>query len=122
MWHRKISNVWISARVVLGLKKKAMRAKKTRIKSETIVNRCKSGISVRKHPDVCYSLALMDYDSCTIYLGSDVHPDDVEEIIEDTLSHEYIHYVLFKLFGIDISKMYDKIYGKVESRGRVIVF
>ena len=77
-------------------------------------------ISLRKHRDVGYSLAIIDYDSSTIYLGNEVHPDDVEESIEDTLSHEYIHYSLFKLFNIKTAKMYDKIYGELEPNGQVI--
>jgi len=77
-------------------------------------------ISLRKHRDVGYSLAIIDYDSSTIYLGNEVHPDDVEECIEDTLSHEYIHYSLFKLFNIKTAKMYDKIYGELEPNGQVI--
>jgi len=78
-------------------------------------------ITAKKHPNTCYSLALVDYGSQTIYLGTDVHPEDVEEYIEDTLTHEYMHYVLFKHFGIEVAKMYEKIYGEVEPKGRVIV-
>jgi len=78
-------------------------------------------ISLKKHRDVGYSLALIYYDSSTIYLGNEVHPDDVEECIEDTLTHEYIHYSLFKLFDVRTAKMYDKIYGEVEPNGRVFV-
>ncbi len=77
-------------------------------------------ISLKKDKDVGYSLAIIDYDSSTIYLGNEVHPDDVEECIEDTLTHEYIHYSLFKLFDIKTAKMYDKIYGEVEPNGQVI--
>jgi hypothetical protein len=76
-------------------------------------------VSIRKHRDVANSLALLDYDSYTIYLGSEVHPDDIEDSIEDTLNHENIHWVLFRLFGIEIAKRYDRIYGQVEPRGRV---
>jgi hypothetical protein len=76
-------------------------------------------LSIRKHPDVANSLALLDYDSFTIYLGSEVHPDDIEECIEETLNHECIHWALFKLFGIEAAKAYDRIYGEVEPRGRV---
>ena len=78
-------------------------------------------ITAKKHPDVCYSLALVDYDSHTIYLGSDVHPEDVEECIEDMLTHEYMHYVLFKYFGIEVAKMYERIYGEVEPKGRLVI-
>jgi len=78
-------------------------------------------ISIKKHRNVCYSLALIDYDSHTVYLGSDVHPDDVEECIEDTLTHEYMHYVLFKHFDIDVVKMYERVYGEIEPKGRVVV-
>ena len=35
-------------------------------------------ISLEKHEDVGYSLALVDYDAQTIFLGTEVHPDDVE--------------------------------------------
>jgi len=77
-------------------------------------------ISILQHPDVCCSLSMIDYDTEIVYLGSDVHPDDVEELTEDILTHEYMHYVLFKNFGIVTAKKYDKIYGHVEPKGRVI--
>ena len=77
-------------------------------------------ISLMKHPDVWICPALVDYDSDTIYLGNEVHPDDVEELIEDILTHEYTHYVLYTLFDIETAKKYDKIYGHVEPKGRVI--
>lgn len=76
-------------------------------------------VSIRKHRDVANSLALLHYDSCTIHLGSAVHPDDIEDCIEETLNHEYIHWTMFKLFGLKVAKAYDRIYGEVEPRGRV---
>lgn len=78
-------------------------------------------ITAEKHPNTCYSLALVDYDSQTIYLGTDVHPEDVEEYIEDTLTHEYMHYVFFKHFGMEVAKAYERVYGEVELKGRLIV-
>jgi len=77
-------------------------------------------VCVQTHPDVAGSLALIDYDTSTIYLGNDVDPDDIEELVEDTLTHECIHYILFKHFGINVAKSYDRIYGEVEPRGRII--
>jgi len=77
-------------------------------------------ISVLKHPDVWGSLAMIDYDAEIVYLGSDVHPDDIEEFIEDALTHEWMHYVLFKSFDIETAKKYDRIYGNVEAKGRVL--
>lgn len=78
-------------------------------------------ITIKKHRNACYSLALIDYSTHTIYLGSNVHSDDIEGYIEDTLTHEYMHYILFKLCGIEIAKMYERIYGEVEPKGRVMV-
>lgn len=65
-------------------------------------------VTVQRHQDVCYSLALMDYDSHTIYLGNSICPDDVEEYIVDTLTHEYMHFVLFKHFGVEVAMMYER--------------
>lgn len=78
-------------------------------------------ITVQKHQDVFNSLALVDYDHHTIFLGNNICSDDVEEYIEDTLTHEYMHFVLFKHFGVEAAMMYERIYGEVEPRGRVHV-
>lgn len=78
-------------------------------------------ITLKKHQNVCQSLALVDYDEHLVYLGSDVHPEDIEECIEDTLTHEYMHYVLFEHFGVEIARAYERVYGEVEPRGRVVI-
>lgn len=74
-------------------------------------------ITLKKHQDTGYSLAMVDYDSHLVYLGSDVRPEDVEEYIEDTLTHEHMHYVLFSYHGIEAAKAYERVYGEVEPRG-----
>lgn len=54
--------------------------------------------------------ALFNPHDLEIYL---VSRESEEQVIKD-LIHEYIHYVLYKLFGMDVSAKYDKVCKEVE--------
>ena len=84
--------------------------------------KCNKGVPCCECELQLCTLGVFEYYTCTIFLGcAYINEDDVEDHVEDTINHEMVHFVLYKLFDETTSRSYDYVYHLAEPKGQVIV-